>query len=281
MRHDQDQDLTGSGRTGEIPGRQRPAAEAGKTRPEARGADGPAGAWYSRPRHRRAPERSCPLRLPARAAARQADARARVPVTRSRSPIPTIPRYGWRPPRPRAASAPGTTAPAAATAPGYHGAGNDLKRLAYPHCASASVLRHRRSMVLREDARVCGPRAPRHRATEPVGRLDRAVDDVTTVYKTVRHARDHHRQGPPGVGLCALGERVRPILWSRHGLAAVHSGQQPDGREPGPPDSSRLSGGWVPDSAFGMLVPGLHMAARTSGRVAVVASAGGDDRGPE
>ena len=61
----------------------------------------------------------------------------------------TIPCCGWRPPRPRAASAPGTAAPAAARALGSHRAGNDLKRLAYPHCAPASARRHRRSTVLR------------------------------------------------------------------------------------------------------------------------------------
>ena len=48
------------------------------------------------------------------AAARQGGDPARASATRSRSPIPTIPRCGWHPPRPRAASAPGTVQAASA-----------------------------------------------------------------------------------------------------------------------------------------------------------------------
>src|SRR5205823_7975526 len=61
---------------------------------------------------------------------------ARVQVTKSRLPIPTIPRCGWRLPRPHAASAPGTVAPAAARAHGCREAGNYLKHRACTHCAS-------------------------------------------------------------------------------------------------------------------------------------------------
>jgi hypothetical protein len=133
-----DEAVAGSGVTGEAPWRQRPAAAGEGTRPGACGAGGTACAWCPRPRHRQAAERS---------RRRQAGARARVRVraTRLWSPIPTIPRCGRRPRPPRAASAPGTAALVAARAPGCQG--DDLKRLAYPYCAPASILRHRRTIV--------------------------------------------------------------------------------------------------------------------------------------
>ena len=75
---DQDQAFTSSALTGAIPW-PRPAVGGPKTQPGTRAAGAPAGAWYSRPRHRRVPERSRQPRPPVRAAAGRGGG-ARAPV---------------------------------------------------------------------------------------------------------------------------------------------------------------------------------------------------------
>jgi hypothetical protein len=79
----------------------------------------PASGGRSRLQARLPGERSCPRQPPARGATAVGCVRARLLATRSRSPLPTIPRCGWHRLPPRAASAPVTAAPAApATAAG-------------------------------------------------------------------------------------------------------------------------------------------------------------------
>jgi hypothetical protein len=73
----------------------------------------------------------------------------------SRLPTPTTPRCGRHPVPPRA-SVLGIVALAAARVPGLHGSGDDLKRFAYAHCASASCPWNRQR-VHRRLHRIRGP----------------------------------------------------------------------------------------------------------------------------
>jgi hypothetical protein len=153
--------LSGLRPTVGVPWRRKPLAAEQKTRPGARGAGRPAGAWHWRPRHRQAMGRSRRRRPRMRAAARQAGAREagarrRGLAPRSPSPIPTIPRCGRCPLPGRGASGPWPAALAGARALGSHKAEDDLKNVAYPHCAPARAHRHRQSTPVAWNARAGG-----------------------------------------------------------------------------------------------------------------------------
>jgi hypothetical protein len=105
--------------SGGVPGRLWAAAAGRSELPCAGRAGVPAGGGRPRPRARQSRERWCRRRPPARAARAGNDARGWLLATRSRSPLPTIPRCGWRRLPRRAAGAPVRAAPAApATAAG-------------------------------------------------------------------------------------------------------------------------------------------------------------------
>jgi hypothetical protein len=101
-----------AGVSGGVPGRPGAAAAGTSGLPHACCAGVPATAGRSRPRARRPRGRSCPRPPPARGATAAGGARARLLATRSRSPLPTIPRSGWHRLPLRAASALATAAPA-------------------------------------------------------------------------------------------------------------------------------------------------------------------------
>jgi len=109
-----------------VPGRSWAAAAGTSELPRASPVGVPASAGRSRPPARRPRELWRPRQPPARGATDAGGARAWPLATRSRSPLPTIPRCGWRRPPPRAASALVTAAPAApATAAGCRVPRND------------------------------------------------------------------------------------------------------------------------------------------------------------